>query len=145
MGIINFLKSEWKFLAGFVTILVTISGWCINNQMNIARDELNKLREIRLQYLIQTYRSLALAVQRKPEAGSKYFRDMESAITDIQLFGTDKQIKGVEEFLKEFKEKSKGNVDSILKDLRNELRKELRLSNVKGDVQWFRPEGGIEQ
>ncbi len=34
--------------------------------------------------------------------------------------------------------------NDLLKDLRNNLRKELDLTPVSGDVQWFRPEGGAE-
>jgi hypothetical protein len=66
---------------------------------------------------------------------------MESAIADIQLFGTPSQISMVHQFSKEFAENGKASLDPILKDLRNELRNELNLSRIEENVRWFRPEG----
>ena len=131
-------------LMPLIAVVVAMVGWFVGSWLNAGRDRANKQREIRLQYQIETYRRLALAVQRKPEPGSKYFRDMETALADIQLFGTESQIRGVDAFLQEFRAKNKGSFNDLLRDLRNNLRKELELAPVPGDVQWFRPEGGAE-
>ena len=139
----NFRETFFKVVP-LVAVIVAIAGWFVGSWLNAARDRANKQREIRLGYQIETYRRLALAAQRKPEPGSKYFRDMEAAVADIQLFGTESQIRAVNAFLQEWKANNKGSFNDLLRDLRNDLRKELELSPVPGDVQWFRPEGGVE-
>jgi hypothetical protein len=136
----NFLETFLK-LTPLIAVVVAVVGWFIGNWLNAGRDQRNKQREIRLQYQIETYRRLALAVHRKPEPGSKYFRDLEAATVDIQLFGTESQIREVSAFLQQWKAKGRGDLDDLLKDLRNDLRRELRQPPVPGNVQWFRPEG----
>jgi hypothetical protein len=123
-------------------VVVAVGSWFVGSYYNAARDRASKQREIRLQYQIETYRRLALAAQRKPEP--KYFRDMESAAADIQLFGTESQIQKLNTFLDEWSARNKGSLDNLLIDLRNDLRKELDLPAVPGGVRWFRPEGGVE-
>ena len=141
------MKNLWELFQKLVPLIAVVVGvwsWFEGNRLNASRDRANKQREIRLQYQIETYRRLALAVQRKPEPGSKYFRDMEAAVADIQLFGSESQIRAVDAFLREWRGKNKGSFNDLLKLLRNDLRQELDLSSVPGDVQWFRPEGGAE-
>jgi hypothetical protein len=72
------MKNFWETLLKpipLIAVLVAVVGWFIGSWLNASRDQTNKRREIRLQYQIETYRRLALASQRKPEPGSKYFRD----------------------------------------------------------------------
>lgn len=140
----NPCESVIKLVSLIAVVVVAVISWFVGDWLNASRDRANKQREIRLQYQIETYRRLALAAQRKPEPGLKYFRDMETAVADIQLFGTESQIRNVDAFLQEWKTKNKGSFDDLLMDLRNDLRKELDLSAVAGHVQWFRPEGGAE-
>jgi hypothetical protein len=127
-----------------ITTLVVIIGWYVVHFFTAKRDQENKKREIRVQYLIEAFRLLANASQRKPEPNSQYFRDMESAVADIQLLGTESQIESLNAFLKEFASKGSGSLDDLLSDLRNDLRHELKLPEIKEKVRWFRPEGGVE-
>ncbi len=138
------MKNFWETflkLIPLIAVVVAILSWFVGNRLNADRDQLNKQREIRLKYQIDTYRLLALAAHRKPEPGSKYFRDLEAATTDIQLFGTESQIREVSAFLQQWKAQGRGDLDDLLSDLRNDLRKELGQPPVLGNVQWFRPEG----
>ena len=66
---------------------------------------------------------------------------MESALTDIQLFGSKSQIQMVDAFLAEFKIKTTASMDPLLNSLRTDLRKELGYVQVGENVRWFRPEG----
>ena len=139
--IVGYKKSPKDFTVLALTAIVAISGWFIVHQLGNERNRINKHRDIRIEYLISAYRRLANSSQRHPKGGSPYFRDMESAIADIQLFGTQSQIDQVYTFLKEFKATGKGPLDDLLNNLRNDLRKELSLSEIEGNVRWFRPEG----
>ena len=82
-----------------------------------------------------------MASHRKYEPGSKYFRDLEAATADIQLFGTESQIREVKAFLQQWEAQNRGDLDDLLRDLRDDLRRELRQPPVPGNVQWFSLEG----
>jgi hypothetical protein len=122
-----------------ITSLITLAGWFILNCLNSERERKNKLRDIRVSYLIDAYRKLANASQRSPSLAN-YHRDVESAISDIQLFGTETQIDLLKRSINNVNYDSlvKFDYDPILNDLRNSLRKEIDLSPLEGNVQWFR-------
>lgn len=124
-----------------ISAALVIFGWFVVNSLNVDRDRENKLRDIRTQYLIDAYRNLSDASQRKPEPQSKYFRQMESAVADIQLFGTQNQIEKVHAMLDAYSKTSLAPLDPILNDLRNELRTELNLPPINQNVRWLRMEG----
>ena len=136
---------NWELLLPLlITTLFVIIGWYIVHFFTAKRDQENKKREIRVRYLIEAFRLLANASQRKPEPNSQYFRDMESAVVDIQLLGTESQVENLNVFLNEFASEGKGSLDGLLNDLRDDLRYELKLTEIVGKVRWFRPEGGVE-
>ena len=146
--IVGYKTNSKVFLPLFLTAIITIIGWFIAHQLSSERNRINKHRDIRLEYLISAYLSLADASLRPPAPNSPYFQKMESAIADIQLFGSESQIEQVKAFLQEYDTKGKGSLDPLMNSLRNDLRKELKLSQIKENVHWFRPEGaptGIEQ
>ncbi len=115
-------------------------------RLNAERDLLNKKREIHVQYLVGVYRQLALSANRPPDP--KYFRDMEAAVADIQLLGTASQIGKIDTFCEEFSRQGWASIDSLLVDLRKDLREELQLEPLPDPparrIQWFRPEGGAQ-
>jgi len=96
---------------------------------------------MKTEYLISAYRRLANSANRPPMEDSQYFRDMESAIADIQLFGTKRDIELVYSFLTEFAQRGQATLDPLLLELRNRLRDELGYEEVAENVRWFRPEG----
>lgn len=130
-----------------ISVIIVFIGWLVVHELSAKRDKSNKKREIRINYIISAYRSLADCSKRKPS--SEYFRKMESAMADIQLFGDEQQIEMAKKFMNEYEENSKKTdkeffeipLDPLLNDLRNNLRREMDLSDAKGNVQWFRPEG----
>jgi hypothetical protein len=138
-----------EFIPLVLTAVVAICGWFIGHELTIESDRINKQRDIRIEYLVSAYRRLANASMRAPQPNSQYFRDMESAMADIQLFGTEIQINQARTFMEEFQKTGKGPMDDLLNNLRNDLRKEMNLSETKINVQWFRPDGapnlGIEK
>ena len=133
--------SRQVFIQLLLASLIVIMGWFVAHLLAANRDLDIKHRDIRMDYLIKAYQRLANAVHREPKPNSPYFRDMELTVADIQLFGNESQIKKVEIFLAEFEKKGKGSLDDLLSDLRDELRKELGLSKIEGNIRWFRPEG----
>jgi len=90
---------------------------------------------MRVQYLLDAWRSLANATNRKDNSRSN---ELESAIEDIQLLGTDKQIKLAIRFAEEFARNNKADLDELLNDLRSDLRKELKLEIAANRIKHLR-------
>jgi len=137
MNVCNFINESH-----LVTILVALGGWFVIHRLTAWRDRINHNRKIRTEFLIKVFQNLANAANRPPSSSSQYFRDMEAAVADIQLFGSGSQIQMVEAFTREFDKKKQASLDPLLNLLRADLRKELGYKSVEANVRWFRPEGG---
>jgi hypothetical protein len=119
-----------------ITVLFAIVGWFVINDLAAKRDHENKRREIRLDYLIKTFQYLADAANRNLETQDK--RNIEKATSDIQLLGSKSQIQILNDYCKNLKEKKEASLGPLLDDLRNELRKELKLGLIKEEIDWIR-------
>jgi len=64
---------------------------------------------------------------------------LDSAIVDVQLFGSADQISAAQQFARELAELRVAQLDRLLASLRNDLRKELRLERVEGPIVVLRP------
>ena len=132
----------WKSLFPLlVTAILTLFLYFKGDSLAARRDRINKQRDLRIEYLISAYSKLSNATQRAPESGSKYFEDVETAMADIQLFGTDSQIEQARRTMDEFQKEGKLTLNELLKDLRDNLRRDMEFSNIERDVQWIRFEG----
>jgi hypothetical protein len=134
-------KHEVSMITSLLPILIpaaiVILGWIAAHELNVRRDTLAKRRDLRVQYLIEAYRKLEDNAGRQnslPEVK----RAFESAIADIQLLGTRAQIDALLIFLQQFKDNTNGNIDPVLKLLRDDLRKELNLESSLTPVHQFR-------
>jgi len=110
-----------------VTAAVAIGGWFIGHALSAKRDSMNQRRERRILYLIEAYRSLESCARRGDDLE---VRKLESAVADIQLFGTARQVQLVQDGILEFAAKGETQLDQLLQDLRRDLRSELRLEEV---------------
>ena len=107
--------------------IVAILIWYLSSRDLAKKEKENKRREIRLNYLIDAYQRLESASNRPFDPKSTYSRNIESAISDIQLFGSRKQSDLAQEFSKTYADAHDASVDDLLNELRNDLRKELDL------------------
>jgi hypothetical protein len=126
-----------------VTTIVAIFGWIAAHRFNSRRDFLNKRRELRIQYLIEAYRRLEAA----SNASNPQERqaDIESALADIQLLGTLKQIQLAVKFMDEFSKRGTASLDELLSSLRKNLRLELSLEETSLSVKYLRFENNTEK
>ena len=138
-------EKTWKVFERLIPLLVTVAiaigGWYVVDILAVKRDRANKQRDLRSEYLITTFNKLANASWREPKPGSQYFTDMETAIADIQLFGTHSQITKAGAMIDEFQRTRSASLDELLRDLRDDLRREMDLPEIEENVRWFRPEG----
>jgi len=106
--------------------LVAVMGWFVGHQFNVYRDRLNKRRDLRVQYLLEAYRRLESAANRDHKTEEQAIQ-FESAVADIQLLGTHKQIDATTKYLRRHASEGGGNIDEVLRLLRDDLRNELKI------------------
>ena len=119
-----------------ITSALIIFGWYIAHYLTIRRERINKRRNLRIEYLIEAYRKLESSANRENQA--EYREDTESAIADIQLFGTRKQIELAQKFANKIAQNSCGQLDELLIELREDLRKELMLFEAPRKINYLR-------
>ena len=118
------------------SVILALFGWWVVHRLNAQRDVLNKRRDLRVGYLLEAYRKLEGASNRHPS--EERYSDIESAIADIQLLGTPKQVKLARDFTNNFAHEGKAFLDELLQEIRNDLRQELRLEPDNSRIQYLR-------
>jgi hypothetical protein len=123
----------------FSTIIVAIFGWWVGHYLSQVKDRKNKKRDIRTEYLKNTYRDLnklrsysqTLNID---EVGELLVR----ILGDIELYGTEAQIDLVRMMANEIPNEGKiTSISSLIDNLRDDLRKELLLGKIPGQVSMF--------
>ena len=131
---------NWQLLAPLlVTTVVAVIGWMAAHYFNSQRDLKNKRREIRSDYLIRAYQRLEAGTCRGSIAGSSFGKDFEAAIADVQLFGTEAQVRMAKELATAIAGRAKdASAGELLLSLRDALRTELDLGVINEPPIHFR-------
>jgi hypothetical protein len=116
-----------------VAAAIVVWGWSAVHKRSVERDLANKRRDLRVQHLIDAFRCLAAVSERK-DIPPEYLRDLEPAIADIQLFGSADQVKAAQDFARQLAEHKVARVAELLSNLRDDLRDELKLERVGGEI-----------
>jgi hypothetical protein len=129
---------DWRLAVTLVApALVVIAGWFFVHWLNGRRDLAVRRREARLKALEAAYMRIATSSNRP--LTDKSMNDIETFVSEIQLYGTPLQIRLMSQLVEAFtKPNSVVSYDAILADLRDSIRRELRLEKVSGPVWWFR-------
>lgn len=125
-----------NIIAPVIAALVATVGWIAVHRFNVKRDRQNKRRDMIIQYLLEAYRRLESAAER--EKSEEQAVAFEAALADIQLLGTEGQIKATVSYMQAHSDDGRGSINEILRILRNDLRKELGLSLTDGGPVIFR-------
>jgi hypothetical protein len=119
-----------------IPALVALAVVALSHFFAVRRETASRRREQRVGYLVAAYRGLAKA-NNHPRLW-QVADDLEQAVSDIQLFGTPEQIRLAQRFGDELGKKQAADMDDLLFELRNSLRKELGQEAVTGRVLWLR-------
>jgi hypothetical protein len=126
---------NWEIIVGS---LIVVIGWFVSHYFSQKRDASNKRKEIVLDFLIKSYSILANEVSNRDlDTVEKKFK-FESLIADLQLFGSLKQVELAKKIAIEMREIGNGELDNLINDLRKNLRDELNLEKVYGNVEYIR-------
>lgn len=119
---------DWKLFAQLlVTFLVAAVGWWAGHSLTAKRDIANERRKQRLSYLLEAYRRLESCAN--PRDPKSIWPAFESAIADIQLLGTSKQVALAQEVARAVADNQNrgASLNELLFELRQSLRQELQL------------------
>lgn len=110
-----------------ISSLVIVLGWGVTHYFALKKSARDKKREVTIEYLISAWREFENASHRKDTSRNP---KLETAIADIQLFGTKKQIELAQQFAVQISETGGGDALKLLIQLREDLRKELGMDPV---------------
>jgi len=120
-----------------ITIVIAVLGWVVGYYINTKRDQINRKKEIVIKHLIEVYRLLSEEIANRVFT-SENKRLLENILTEIQLFGNLEQISLAKKLSKECEENGIFSIDNLVKDIKNELRKELGLEQNSENIIWLR-------
>ena len=125
-----------EFVQLVIPALVAFAVVALTHFFTVRRETASRRREQRVGYLVAAYRGLSKA-NNHPRLW-QVADELEQAISDIQLFGTPEQIRLAQHFGEQLGKTQAAELDPLLTELRNSLRKELGQKAVPGRVLWLK-------
>ena len=119
-----------------VSALVALAVVAFTHLFSVYRDRENKRREQRIGYLVSAFRALSKA-NHHPRL-HEIADEVEQAVADIQLFGTPEQVRLARKFATELGTTQEADMDALLNELRDSLRRELGRKPVEGNMIWLK-------
>lgn len=120
-----------------VTVVLAVLGWLTAHYFTERRTLSAKRRDVSLEHLINAYRILANDISHRTlELDGN--RKLEDLLSDIQLFGSKEQVDLARALASEVAAGKSFELDPLINSLRDDLRKQLRLEPVNGNVKWLR-------
>jgi hypothetical protein len=126
---------NWEVVIGS---LIVVIGWFSSHHFSLKRDAKNKRKDLVLNFLINSYRTLTNDISDRDLNHYERQYKFESLISDLQLFGSKKQVELARTIAVEKRTQSNSNLDLLINDLKDSLRKELNLENTDGNVENIR-------
>lgn len=117
------------------SLLAGIVCAVLGHWLSSVRDKKQRLREMRIQYLVDAYRVFTKA-NRHPSI-YEIADDLEQAIADIQLFGSLELIELTKKFTFEMAAYKTASLDEIQQVIRAYLRQELGEKVIKERMFWL--------
>ena len=128
---------DFDYVKILVTTVLAVLGWITAHYFAAQRTLAAKRRDITLEHLINAYRVLTNDIsQRKlDDDRQKKFEDL---LSDIQLFGSTEQVNLARQLADKAASENHFELDPLINNLRDDLRAQLQLDAVSGNVQWLR-------
>ena len=128
---------ELEFIKIVATIFLAVIGWIVAHFFTSKRDISNKRREISIEHLVNAYRVLTNDVSHRKLNDDRKVA-LENLLSDIQLFGSVEQVAMAKSLADMVAAGGSFELDPLINSLRNDLRAQLKLEKVQGNVRWLR-------
>ena len=125
---------NWKELlnsnvfAALLASAVVVAGWNVSSFQSV--DEARRQFETR--YLVDSFR-VVYSVSNIDCMNPGESEALTKAVGDLNIFGTPAQVDLARRFANAMVEGGKARANALLKDLRDELRRELAMDSLEGD------------
>ncbi|GEM_PF-2243038 len=123
-----------------IGVVIAVAGWIVGHIFNSRRDAAVNRKKMVTSYLVDAYRKLntfACVLASGAEGTPSLAEDINSAVGDVQLFGTPMQIQLVKEIAEHMVGKRHvpgEQLTALLHDLRDALRTELDLDAIDAPI-----------
>lgn len=128
---------ELDYIKIFITVLLAVIGWITAHYFTSKRDISNKRRSISIEHLVNAYRLITNDVSHRKLNENRKMA-LENLLSDIQLFGSVEQVNLAKALADEVAAGKSFELDPLINSLRNDLRAQLKLGKVEGNVRWLR-------
>ena len=141
LGTLCLSEAAWPaWFSAMGTLFVGVVVVALTHRLTEHRDVSAEQRSQRVGYLVTAFRVLANASHADLPSIRK---EVEQAVSDIQLFGSAQQIELVHAFCDSFAEQAEQptfavELDPLLASLRDSLRRELHEEPATGPIYWLR-------
>lgn len=125
------------YLKIVVTITLVVLGWVIGHYFTDKRAITSKRRDIVTEHLINAFRTLTHEVSHREQTPERRIK-LENLLSDIQLFGSTEQVQLVRLLVDEMAAHKCFELDPLINSLRDDLRSQLSLKRVTGNVKSLR-------
>jgi uncharacterized protein YeeX (DUF496 family) len=134
---------DFDILKVVISVIIAVVGWIVGHHFNSRRDVAANRKKLMTGYLVDAYRKLnsfACVLTSGAKGTESLAMDINSAVSDIQLLGTKRQIQLVKEISEHIGREHtvpSQKLTDLLLNLRNSLRVELNLEQIDDSVAHF--------
>lgn len=128
---------DLELITQIVTVLIVIVGWGVVGCINSRRDAANKRRDLVVSHLIDNYKILTQEIGQR-ETSIESITKLENLLSEVQLFGSKREVELARKLSKETADNGVSKIDPLIEEMRNSLRKQLKLEAVEGTTIWLR-------
>jgi hypothetical protein len=128
---------DLDYLKIIVTVVLAVIGWITSSYITSKRDRKNKRRAIVTDKMMDAYKVLTHEINER-ELTNERVEALENLISDLQLIGSPEIVALTKKLAIDAVSNDQFPLDDLINEIRRELRKELDLNSIQGNVLWFR-------
>lgn len=108
------------------TVITAALGWLAVHWLTMRRDRRNRLANLRVEYLVESYRNMQSVLSR-PIDSQESLDKLQSAINDLYLLGSAEDVKVAAKLMSMLQGTHEGeiSIEGLMKQLRNSIREEI--------------------
>ena len=135
---------ELEYTKIFITAAIAVLGWIAGHYFTSEKSRNDKKRDLSLEYLTRAYRFLTTEIVQRDISNEGWIK-LEGIIAEIQLFGSVEQVRLAKDLADSISRGGEFEMDALINSLRKDLRSQLGLKAVSGNVKWLRytPKGDV--
>ncbi len=128
---------DFDLIKVIISVMIVVIGWITGHILTNKINRKQKRRDISTEHLINAYRVLTNDISHRDENAERSLK-LENILSDIQLFGSKTQVDLAKKLVNDVATGGSFQLDPLINDLRDDLRNQLGLSKLEGNITWLR-------